>query len=440
MQATVWGSLTFSAGECLLLTAAIALAGCGGSSKSAPLQPGLPTPGSAASLNSYIGTQGAQTNTNAASGQGQGGVYAVTLNDSTKQFSFLDITVPSTLSTSSALPASGTFLTAAGFLDLTTTNATQMNPVSNINPAYAIEIPGRATLLRPGDDTTPVVFAVENENGCPAINGSVTFQFVALPDTYNSLSSTPAFGSVQASLQGSSWAFSNLLENTLGNGAVTASPLPSGICANTLAGMAISLPPDTSHNVPPTTIGIGPSGFFMLDQNQVRTDSSGNLLDFGAPSLIGVIQPANALSVSDLVGGKYLGFIFEPANEATGGVITQPVGFGRVVTGTGNTLTGGIFPHDDLAQAPSTNIAISLGTQDASNNGQFPSASVTEPDPNQVCAANATGTPGKDGSGNPVCTFLAVVIGGNPEGKFALFLIANDPVNSSAMGIYLFQQ
>ncbi len=63
-----------------------------------------------------------------------------------------------------------------------------------------------------------------------------------------------------------------------------------------------------------------------------------------------------------------------------------------------------------------------LGPEDQTNFGLYKSATIHILDPNKVC--NPTG----------------VAIVGNPEGKFAIFLIAQDTVTNSPMVIYLFQQ
>jgi hypothetical protein len=52
----------------------------------------------------------------------------------------------------------------------------------------------------------------------------------------------------------------------------------------------------------------------------------------------------------------------------------------------------------------------------------------------------APGIPGTDSQGNPTCTLPAVAVSGNPENKFAIFLITQDLVNQSPMVIYLFQE
>jgi hypothetical protein len=99
---------------------------------------------------------------------------------------------------------------------------------------------------------------------------------------------------------------------------------------------------------------------------------------------------------------------------------------------------GGAFPNDDPTQPANTNMTINLGTQNATNNGLFDSATVTIPDPVGVCTA--PGVAGKDTQGNPTCTLPAAAVAGNPENKFAIFLIAQDIVNQSPMAIYLFQE
>jgi hypothetical protein len=436
---------------CVLLGAAVScIAGCGGASKTVATTT-LPTPATPGKFNTYIGTQGAQ-NVAAPSYIPQGGLLTASLNDTTADFTWQNTTYgypsPGTLG--------GKFTVASGFLDLSTVSyGTVNNPLLGASPGYALELPGRAVLLRPGDNTIPPAMLVPSLSAatasCQVINNPAVFQFVTLPDPLDAVVETPpfaetyggpAYGVVSASGKGTNYILSSYQSFYLGGASAKPAALGSGLCAQTLAGAAVTIAADTTNNVPATTIAIGPTGFFLMDQTEEKSGSSN-----GRPGGLGVIQPTSALDVTSIVAGKYLGFEFEPAYEGQtlpdgSGLnypITNPVAFG-VTAGKGTSIVGGFYPNDDPTQKPLTDTTINLGTQDASSNGLFPKASVTIPDPGSVCAFNGRGTVGIDGAGNPTCSFPAVIVAGNPEGKFALFLIANDFVSSSAMGIYLFQQ
>jgi len=157
-----------------------------------------------------------------------------------------------------------------------------------------------------------------------------------------------------------------------------------------------------------------------------------------------------------VVSLHYLGFVSEPAIQFPSLTIppqpppNQIASFSpcprSICSSSGTSLIGGGFPldnptdsrSDDPTQPASTNITIDLGAQNPASNGLYDSAAVTIPDPLSLCAA--PGTPGQNLQGNPTCTLPAAAVAGNPENRFAIFLIAQDVVNSSPMAIYLFQQ
>ena len=86
-------------------------------------------------------------------------------------------------------------------------------------------------------------------------------------------------------------------------------------------------------------------------------------------------------------------------------------------------------------------MTIDFGSEDAGNFGLYKSARVTIPDPaGSPGACTPPGVAGTDSQTNPTCTLPAIAVVGNPEDRFAIFLIAQDTVNNSPMAIYLFQQ
>jgi hypothetical protein len=140
---------------------------------------------------------------------------------------------------------------------------------------------------------------------------------------------------------------------------------------------------------------------------------------------------------ANVVAGKYLGFMVTPFAS----IHTQPIGFGQIVAGTGTSLTGGTWPNDDLTQLQNADTVINFGTQDSQNNGLYPLATITYPDPTYACSTAGTSygaQPGYDANGFPICTFPAVAVLGNPENKFVIFLSAGGL--ESPVSIYLFQQ
>jgi hypothetical protein len=98
---------------------------------------------------------------------------------------------------------------------------------------------------------------------------------------------------------------------------------------------------------------------------------------------------------------------------------------------------GGAFPNDDPTTIAGTDITLALGAQNGSQNGLYNLATITIPDPNQVCSGSEAG---RDGGGNPTCTFPAVALVAGSQGRFAIFAIAENIVSDIPMTIYLLQQ
>src|SRR5271165_4386376 len=97
------------------------------------------------------------------------------------------------------------------------------------------------------------------------------------------------------------------------------------------------------------------------------------------------------------------------------------------VTPSPSAICGGVCQHDVL-KAPNLSLLIDLGSEDQTQFGLYKSATIQVPDPNKICSLSGT------------CTLPAVAAVGNPEGKFAIYLIAQDNVNNSPLLICPFQQ
>lgn len=393
------------------LMAALLLAGAGcGSTK--------PAVNSASQQNTYACTQNVLVSPAAAYNL-PGGVWTLTLDDKNNFFSYLDVGSYSALTPPP--PSIGNFTIANGFLDMT------LNGGSHGSGGYAIEIPGSAAAFRPGDGTHYAVMAV-SANSCQNPAANTTYQFVALghPRSPVDASPYPAYGSIQATAQGTAWSFANFNEYTVDGASLSPAKIPSGTCAFTQEGYVVNIPTsDPQTNNFPFTVAVGPTGFFMADLGQ------NGLYDAGAFGLVGTVQPSSQLSTSDIVSGKYIGFQYVPlqaefnfyGQTVNFGSVTAPVAFGQTA-GSGTTITGGVYPDDDVTQTPPGNITIDLGTQDSKNNGLFKSVTVTIPDPTGSCIARPYG--GNDANGNPTCVFPGVAVVGNPGGKFAVFVTADD--------------
>jgi hypothetical protein len=395
-------------------------------------QQGSSQPGS---YNSYVGTQGT------------GDTWQLTINHDTNSFAATDFSLQAGSGgaggggglTGTGGFFNGVFAFDGGFLNFTRTN---------INPAFqamgfTIEIPDRLVFLRPDYAYPNQAFIAQPPvagapGSCLNISSNETFHFVTLPNANWQASSQTAYGSFQVATTGSTWNFSNLNQLLLNNSpSQPGASFSPGVCTAARPGTVISIPP-SSTIITNNTLVVGPSGFLIMNQGA------------GTSSWVGMMQPSSALNASSVANASYLGFISEPNIPFPGGPGQPPpneiVAFGCPTSGcTSSTLVGGAFPlsnptdstSDDPTQPAGSDITITLGNQSTVSNGLYESASITIPDPNSVCTGSASG---KDAQGNPVCTFPGVAIAGNPENKFAIFVIAQDIVNSSPMAICLLQE
>jgi hypothetical protein len=390
-------------GHVLPFALALVMAGCGSGSQSSTAPGGFKTPVPAGPYNTYVGTSPDDA------GAGNSfGVWAATVDRTNSYFSDWDVT-----SGGSINKVVGTFATSGKFLSLTQTNGSS---ALSIPAGYAFEIPARVAILRPGDSTVPIVAMVPT--GCQQISGSVQFNFVSLPtaNVNNTPSWNPAaaeaYGSLSLATSGSAWNFSSYKVSTLSGAPASNSgaQLPPGSCGLVGAGDSIYLPVDPSTRLP-QNIAIGPTGFYIADQ--------GSFANAANPSQIGILQPSAQLTTSDVLSQNYVGFIFESgADSGSSFPESQIASFGASVPA--GQLSGGAYANDDPTQAAASNFLINLGSQDATRNGLYPSVVITNLD---------FGT-----------TYSGVAVVGNPESKYAIFIIAEDSDNGLPINFLLFQQ
>lgn len=395
----------------ILAVVASLASGCGGS-QAITTATGLPTPPATTTTNTYTGTQSP-------------GLWSLTLDNTQDAFSYQATTYPA----SPNVATTGSMSSVNGFLNLISGSSTAAG--------YAVERPSRGLLLRPGDDTTSMIAAVQ-QTSCFPIGGDVTFQFVYLPSRFNTsvlgISNNTGNGHLVASTNsdGSTWQFGDFLSGPDSYGDPTSF---SGTCSVTNGHASITVSATTNYTKP-TTITINQAGFIFIDHSITSPNSTTNIPE---ASEFGIVQPSSALVMANIVAGKYSGFLYEPGNSTA---TTQAMSFGTVTAGSGTSLTGGVFPNDDITQTPGTETTITLGAQDTTNYGLYASAKVTRPDPSGYCVSRGGGTVGIDANGNATCTFAAHVVAGSADGKFVLFLVAFDPTQYAepTLGIYLFQQ
>jgi hypothetical protein len=423
--------------KALAILTAFVVTGCGSSTKPVTVVPdpslpvGLPIPSTPGPVNMYSAAQSP-------------GAWTVTLNNTNNTFSYKAITYPS----SANQPATGAIQAAGGFSLLG-------------QSGLAFEVPGRAVVVRPGNSAASPVFGAP-QTDCYVITGKLRFQYIGMypgmqTAELGSAGPTLGYGSIVASTDstGKTWQFENMQGN------IVAGPASfTGTCSSTNSQAAISLTglsvladiwaptPALVSTVTAKTqssIWIGPSGFFAADQSDPTQASP-----TGA-SIAGMAEPSSPLSTSALAAAQYRGFLYEPpafayqVNPATP-AFTVPVAFGQVAA-SGTTMTGGIFPNDDVTGTPNSDIQISLGNEDGTLNGLYISVKITVLDPAQNCA-NFTDysipvTTGINSQGYITCTFPGVAIAGNPDGNYAIFVNTYNwaaRLSGVPMQIYLFQQ
>jgi hypothetical protein len=295
-----------------------------------------------------------------------------------------------------------------------------------------------------------------------------TFLFVTLPaplittgttpDTWNPQLET-AYGSVDISASDSTVTLANIKQYILGGGTPSNAPAASvtGACSPTVYGNTVAIPPNPTITTagsgeisPQAMMGIGPSGLLVEDNGSAGHGTSTpyyeNALGAGTGA-IGLPKPSSAVDTSSLVSAQYLGFFYGSglsgptpnwsSSVASFGFSSLPSTCAAVASQTPTMLYGGDFagnnPSADTVQLGggfgNCDFAIDLGTQDPSNNGLFPTATI------YVGSNFATNTTGNR------YNFPAIAIAGQLNGKFAIFLIGEDTVGSpnQAWGIYLLQ-
>ena len=349
---------------------------------------------------------------------------------------------------------------------------------------WAFELAGQAGGLvqLKGLPFTPLVSA----NDCPDYSTAKTFQFVTLPAAlitsssltygrgnyyaWDSLLDT-AYGSVDIGGSGDTVNFNNIKQYTISGTLLTSyadlSGTPSayssitGACSQTFYGtntisvpvsIAITDPGSSETTTTQALVGIGSSGLLVESNGNGQFASSGNSVSveefqpfLGAGTgAIGLPKPSSAIDTTALTGAQYLGFIYGVGtlSSANGqfswssvvssfGFTSQPSTCSSVATATSTMIYGGDFPNNDPSSATggygNCDVAIDLGTQDSSNNGLFPFATV------YLGSSYTANTAGKTYS------FPATAVTGQLNGKYAVFLIGVDSTTKQAWGIYLLQ-
>ncbi|HEX3437461.1 MAG TPA: hypothetical protein VHT24_11895 [Pseudacidobacterium sp.] len=415
--------------------------GCGGG-KSSNSGSSFSNPPAASQTNNYAGTQ---TYKLFSDGYDEtGGVWNLILDDVNQFFTYTDISIPPITfgGGGPTYPLEGSTKAAGNFIRLS------LNGKSSGSGGYAIEIPGRAAIMRPGDTSVlPVISAAASTSGCQGPMQNTTFEFLTLWPLYNNMAPPYAsYGSIQASSDGSTWKFSNLQMFTP-DGTSLNPPAPStGLCSYTTEGYVATILPGKETQSLPWTVVVGPSGYMVIDQGQGNGPSEQppqvSNASIGPFGLVGFPQPSSQIDTNALVSGNYIGFTYESYADAVGRPVTQPVAFSR---GTGTVATGGLYTNDDVTQTPPDNLTMDLGPEDSQTNGLYKSVTVTMPDLYNSCVNQSYG--GTDANGNPTCIAHGVAIAGLVEGKYVLYVALKDRsletkglVGTAELEYFLYQQ
>jgi len=402
----------------LVLGTSAVWTGCGGGQSQQAV--GLPTPPPAGLVNSYVGGQG--------SSPSESSLLSVTIDHSKNAYSYGPV--------GTTTPTAGAFSTlTGGFLIL-------LNQ-SGYQSGLALEVPGEATILRPGDVTTPLIFAVQQAT-CFAIGGNVKFLFASSPGL--PIVDEAAYGRIYASTNssGNSWQFNNLTEYQEPDGSIPANAdfpgYPSGYpgtcsasngSASTSAAPLSYFPDGTTYPLP-TQFVINPGGFFFENQSYVNVAAQEGW-PYPSISAWGVSEPPTSLATGYVTSFYYVGFLMA-ANISSGVYETQLVGFGNAPA-AGTTMTGGTFANDDPTQSVTVNMSVTFGTEDTLNNGLYYLATLSIPyDAQSTCSF-----PVLNANGVLTCTYDAVATVSQPNGQFAIILSAFDS-SGNQKTLVLFQQ
>lgn len=361
---------------------AFTLISCGGGTANLI---GLPQPLPAKTVNSYVGKIAVAT-----SAQTDTRLWSVTIDHNANTFSY------QAGSGASAGPSGkGTFFDRNGFLLLLDQRGFQLG--------YALEIPGRIAIVRPGNSTTAPIFSIQQQD-CFPVTGNVKFLHIFVPASTSAGAAT--YGKIYAtSNDGKAWAFDGQerYQAPLGSDP-TSAYIPSyptslsGACSASGGSALVNVSPSAAYKVP-TRYLVNPAGFFLGDQ---EFRSVGQLASYGNVAAFGIAESPAAVNTANVAKGSYVGFLFETNNSS---YTTQLVGFGKVPS-SGGVISGGTYPSEDPSLEPDTSMSINFGKQDPLNNGLFYRATLTLPiAPGANCAKPGTGE-----RGNPTCTYNAVAM------------------------------
>jgi hypothetical protein len=423
-------SLPASLPAALLLIALTAASGCGGTK--AP-SVGLPSPPLSGHVNSYVGQPGDSPSNNS--------LWSVTIDRSNNTYSYG--------------PTSGGTPATTGSIAILNNNFVILLGSNGFQNGLAVEVPGQAVILRPGDSTAPLVFAVQQAS-CFAIGGNVKFLYALSPGI--SGPSDPFFGQIYAatSSDGSDWQFNNQtnyvspyqFEVQSDSTVPSAADFPgypadfSATCNAAQGAATVSATPlayfndgATTFSVP-TQFVISPGGIFFENQNYSSVPSTEGW-QYPNISAWGVSESPLPLLTGEMATASYAGLLFE-TNFSSAIFRTRLVGFGAAPI-SGTVMNGGTFPNEDPTQLPDINMSVTFSSQDPLNNGQYYSAKLTIPNDAPSTFTGSCLSYGVSPTGNSTCVNDGVALVGNQSGLYTIIMSASD-ASGNQKTLVLFQQ
>lgn len=415
----------------LLLIALITVSGCGG--KNQGTQIGLPGSPPAGDVNSYVGQPG----------------------DSSSNNSLWNVTIDRSSNTYSYGPTSGGTPATTGSIAILNNNFVILLGPNGYQSGLAVELPGEAVFLRPGDNTVPLVFAVQQAS-CFSIGGNAKFLYALSPGV--SGPSSPFFGQIYAatSPDGSDWQFNNQtnyvspyqfqVEDSSDVPSAADFPgYPAGYpasCDAAQGAATVSATPlayfnqGTNTFSVPTEFVISPGGIFFENQNYTNVPSTEGW-QYSNISAWGVSEPSLPTIMSELATAQYAGFLFE-TNFSSATYRTRLVGFGNAPI-SGTVMNGGTFPNEDPTQSPTINMSVTFNSQDPLNNGQYYLAKLTIPNDAPATFTGSCLSYGLSLSGTSTCINDGVALVGLQNGLYTIIMSATD-TSGNQETLVLFQQ
>jgi len=423
-------SLLASLPVALLLVALTAASGCGGKTEAPSV--GLPGSPPAGEVNSYIGQPGDSPSNS---------LWSATIDRSNNTYSYG--------------PTSGGTPATTGSIATPTSNVVILLGPNGYQSGLAVEVPGQAIILRPGNSTAPLVFAVQQAS-CFAIGGNQKLLYVLSPGL--SGPNTAFFGEIYAatSSNGSNWQFNNQT-NFISPyefdvdehsdvpaeavfpgypGAYSATCTTAGGAASVSASPMAYFNEGTNSYPVPTQFVISPAGLFFENQSYVNVPATEGW-PYPNVSAWGVGEPGAPLLTSFVATANYIGFLFE-YNVASSIFRTRLVGFGNAPV-SGTVMQGGTYPNEDPTQSPTINMSVTFNSQDPLNNGVYYLAQLTIANDAPSTFTGSCLSYGLSQSGSSTCTNDGVVTVGDENGQYTIVMSASD-ASGDQETLVLFQQ